>query len=130
MTDLQAPFQSPGYQASIDRPRLGCPTADHALELEGNRMNLMAKWGLLSRAERDAACNNSAYVADNPVLNAAREVASSVFRATIGMHLDLRYGEKERNPGVFSRLPIPTRPASCSSMAATGSATARSSSAT
>jgi arylformamidase len=60
-------------------------------------MSFMARWGLLSQAERDAAYNNTAAVADSPVLNAAREVASSVFRATNGMHLDLRYGKRERN---------------------------------
>jgi arylformamidase len=36
-------------------------------------------------------------VPDNPVLNTAREVASAVFRATNGLHLDLRYGMRERN---------------------------------
>jgi arylformamidase len=60
-------------------------------------MSVMARWGLLSQAERDAAYNNSAAVADSPVLNAAREVASSAFRAANGMHLDLRYGKRERN---------------------------------
>jgi acetyl esterase/lipase len=60
-------------------------------------MNYMAKWGLLSPAERDAAYNNTAAVADSAVLNTAREVASSVFRSTNGMHLDLRYGKRERN---------------------------------
>jgi arylformamidase len=60
-------------------------------------MSLMAKWGMLSQAERDAAYNNSAAVADSAVLNAAREVASSAFRSANGMHLDLRYGKRERN---------------------------------
>jgi arylformamidase len=60
-------------------------------------MSLMAKWGMLSQAERDAAYNNSAAVTDSAVLNAAREVASSVFRSANGMHLDLRYGKRERN---------------------------------
>jgi arylformamidase len=60
-------------------------------------MSVMARWGLLSQAERDTAYNNSAAVADSPVLNAAREVASSAFRAANGMHLDLRYGKRERN---------------------------------
>ncbi len=60
-------------------------------------MNFMAKWGLLSKAERDAAYNNSEAVADSPVLNAAREMASSVFRATNQMHLDsaLRHARAE-----------------------------------
>jgi arylformamidase len=60
-------------------------------------MSVMATWGLLSQAERDAAYNNTAHVPDSPVLNAAREVASTVFRTTNGMHLDLRYGKKARN---------------------------------
>jgi arylformamidase len=60
-------------------------------------MNFLARWGLLSQAERDAAYNNLAAVADSAVLNAAREVASSVFRTTNSMHLDKRYGAKERN---------------------------------
>jgi arylformamidase len=60
-------------------------------------MGVMAKWGLLTQAERDAAYNNTAHVPDSPVLNAAREVASTVFRTTNGMHLDLRYGKAARN---------------------------------
>ena len=64
---------------------------------KGHRMNILAKWGLLSQAERDAAYNNSAHVPDSPVLNAAREVASSAFRTTNPLHLDLRYGKRERN---------------------------------
>jgi acetyl esterase/lipase len=60
-------------------------------------MTIHAQWAFLSQAERDAAYNNSAHVADSPVLNAAREVASSAFRATNGLHLDLRYGKRERN---------------------------------
>jgi arylformamidase len=60
-------------------------------------MSFMAKWGLMSQAERDAAYNNTAHVTDSPILNAARELASSAFRAANGMHLDLRYGKRERN---------------------------------
>jgi arylformamidase len=60
-------------------------------------MTLLAKWGLLSQAERDAAYNNTEAVSDSAVLNAAREVASSAFRLANPMHLDLRYGPKERN---------------------------------
>jgi arylformamidase len=60
-------------------------------------MSVMATWGLLTQAERDAAYNNTAHVPDSPVLNAAREVASTVFRTTNGMHLDLRYGKAARN---------------------------------
>lgn len=60
-------------------------------------MSFMARWGLLSKAERDAAYNNSAAVADSPVLNAAREMGSSVFRMSHSSHLDLRFGKQERN---------------------------------
>lgn len=60
-------------------------------------MTFMTKWGYFSQAERDAAYNNTAAVTDSSVLNAAREVASSVFRVSNGMHLDLRYGKRERN---------------------------------
>ena len=60
-------------------------------------MNFLHRWGMLSRAERDAAYNNSAAVADSAVLNAARELASSAFRLANPMHLDLRYGKRARN---------------------------------
>ena len=60
-------------------------------------MSIHARWAYLSQAERDAAYNNSAHVADSAVLNAARELASSAFRLTNPMHLDLRYGKRERN---------------------------------
>jgi len=54
-------------------------------------------WGSMSRAERDAAYNNSAAVTDSPALHAARETASAAFRAAHAGHLDLRYGPRERN---------------------------------
>lgn len=54
-------------------------------------------WGMMSRAARDAAYNNSAAVADSGELNAAREAASAAFRAAHPEHLDLRYGPRERN---------------------------------
>jgi arylformamidase len=73
-------------------------------------MKFMAKWGLLSLAERDAAYNNPAAVADSPVLNTAREVASAVFRSTNGMHLDLRYGLRERNTWDLFPQPDPDAP--------------------
>jgi arylformamidase len=71
----------------------------------------MDRWGMLSQAERDAGYNNSAAVPDSPVLNAAREVASSVFRATNGMHLDLPYGKKERN--AWDLFPVADPDAPC-----------------
>lgn len=54
-------------------------------------------WGAMSRAERDAAYNNSEAVKDSAALNAAREKASAAFRAAHPEHLDLRYGPRERN---------------------------------
>lgn len=73
-------------------------------------MSVLAQWGSLSRAERDAAYNNTAAVADSAVLNAAREVASSVFRTTNSMHLDLRYGGRERNTWDLFPQPDPDAP--------------------
>jgi acetyl esterase/lipase len=70
-----------------------------------------ADWGRLSRAERDAAYNNTKAVADSAVLNAAREVASSVFRSTNSMHLDLRYGKRERN--TWDLFPVADSDAPC-----------------
>ncbi|HEY8287783.1 MAG TPA: alpha/beta hydrolase [Acetobacteraceae bacterium] len=60
-------------------------------------MSILETWGTLSRAERDAAYDNIGTVADSAVLNAAREIASAAFRASHPMHLDLRYGSRERN---------------------------------
>ena len=68
-------------------------------------------WGAMSRAERDAAYNNSAAVADSPVLNAAREAASVAFRAAHPGHLDLRYGPRERNS--WDLFPAADRKAPC-----------------
>jgi hypothetical protein len=44
----------------------------------------MMDWGSMSRAERDAAYNNSAAVPDSPALNADRIAASAVCRAALG----------------------------------------------
>ena len=74
-------------------------------------MSFMARWGLLSQAERDTAYNNTVAVADSAVLNAAREVASSVFRNTNSMHLDLRYGARERN--TWDLFPVSDPDAPC-----------------
>ncbi|HYZ23108.1 MAG TPA: alpha/beta hydrolase [Rhodopila sp.] len=74
-------------------------------------MSFMAQWGRLSQAERDAAYNNTEAVADSSVLNAAREVASSVFRSTNPMHLDLRYGRRERN--TWDLFPVADPDAPC-----------------
>ena len=73
-------------------------------------MSFMAKWGLFSQAERDSAYNNTAHVTDSAVLNAAREVASSAFRAANPLHLDLRYGARERNTWDLFPLADPDAP--------------------
>ena len=57
---------------------------------------MMADWSRLSRAERDAAYNNSAAVADSPALNQARIDASARTRSQPGAVLDLTYGDGER----------------------------------
>jgi arylformamidase len=54
-------------------------------------------WGAMSRAERDAAYNNTMAVKNSAELNAAREAASAAFRQAHPEHLDLRYGPRERN---------------------------------
>jgi arylformamidase len=54
-------------------------------------------WGMMSRAERDAAYNNSDAVKNSPALNEARIAASAAFRQAHSKHLDLRYGPRERN---------------------------------
>ncbi len=54
-------------------------------------------WGMMSRAERDAAYNNSAAVKNSIALNEARIAASAAFRQAHSKHLDLRYGPRERN---------------------------------
>src|SRR5215471_17609062 len=54
-------------------------------------------WGTMSRAERDAAYNNSDAVKNSPQLNEARIAASAAFRKAHPQHLDLRYGQRERN---------------------------------
>ena len=54
-------------------------------------------WGMMSRAERDAAYNNSDAVKNSAELNEARIKASAAFRQAHAKHLDLRYGPRERN---------------------------------
>ena len=56
----------------------------------------MTLWGTMSRAERDAAYNNSAAVADSPALNAARIAASAACRAAWPGSLNVAYGPAER----------------------------------
>ena len=57
---------------------------------------MASEWGRLSRAERDAAYNNSAAVPNSASLNAARVAASARFRAEAPGGLDLPYGPGER----------------------------------
>jgi len=52
---------------------------------------------MMSRAERDAAYNNSDAVKNSAELNAARIAASEAYRRSHAGHLDLRYGPRERN---------------------------------
>ena len=54
------------------------------------------RWGLLTRAERNAAYDNNAATADSAALSAARNAASAAFRAKGNGHLDLAYGPGER----------------------------------
>jgi len=51
----------------------------------------------MSRAERDAAYDNTNAVKNSPALNEARIAASAAFRKAHPGHLDLAYGPKERN---------------------------------
>ena len=57
----------------------------------------MKDWGMMTKAERDGAYNNSDGVRNSAELNAARIAASEAFRAAHPGHLDLPYGPKERN---------------------------------
>ena len=56
----------------------------------------MMGWGLMSRAERDAAYNNTAAVANCPALNAARIADSAICRGEWKSSLDVPYGPAER----------------------------------
>jgi len=53
-------------------------------------------WGTMSRAERDAAYNNSAAVAESANYVARWTAASAVWRAAHSEHLDIPYAAKER----------------------------------
>jgi arylformamidase len=54
-------------------------------------------WATMSRAERDAAYDNFAAVANSAALSARRERESTAFRAAHPESLDLVYGPSERN---------------------------------
>ncbi len=58
---------------------------------------VLAGWGSLSAAERDAAYNNTAAVADVAALHAARAAASEITRARPDAMLDVPYGPGPRN---------------------------------
>ena len=70
----------------------------------------MIDWGTMSRAERDAAYNNSAAVADSPALNAARIAASAACRAAWPGSLDVPYGPAERQRWDIFPGPDPAAP--------------------
>lgn len=53
-------------------------------------------WGMMSRAERDAAYNNSAAVADSAEHVARWTAAAAVWRAAHPKYLDIAYAPKER----------------------------------
>ena len=55
-----------------------------------------ADWGRLSRAERDAAYNNTAACPDGPAYMAALRADSAAFRAARPQHLNLTYGPTQR----------------------------------
>jgi len=71
----------------------------------------MKTWGMMTKAERDAAYNNSDAVKNSAELNAARIAASEAFRKAHPEHLDLRYGPKERN--VWDLFPSKNANAPC-----------------
>ena len=68
-------------------------------------------WGMMTKAERDAAYNNTDAVKNSAELNAARIAASEAFRKAHPGHLDLRYGPKERN--VWDLFPAKDANAPC-----------------
>ncbi len=68
-------------------------------------------WGMMTKAERDAAYNNSDAVKNSAELNEARIAASAAFRKAHPEHLDLRYGPKERN--VWDLFPSKNANAPC-----------------
>ena len=71
----------------------------------------MLNWGMMTKAERDAAYNNTDAVKNSAQLNEQRIAASAAFRAAHPGHLDLRYGPKERN--VWDLFPAKDPEAPC-----------------
>ena len=54
-------------------------------------------WGTMSKAERDAAYNNTEAVKNSAELNEMRTTRSAAFRKAHAQHLDIPYGPRERN---------------------------------
>lgn len=57
---------------------------------------MLASWATMSQAERDAAYNNNAAVANSPALIEARNAASKAYRAANAAALDIPYGPGAR----------------------------------
>ncbi len=70
----------------------------------------MPEWGLLSRAERDAAYNNTKAVANSAELVAERNAASAAYRAAYPKGLDIPYGTSERQAWDLFPADDPTAP--------------------
>lgn len=70
----------------------------------------MLEWGQMSRAERDAAYDNSAAVADAQVRMQALRDASAARRAADPAGLDQPYGPRERNRVDLFPAPDPAAP--------------------
>ena len=73
--------------------------------------SVLDNWALLDQAERDAAYNNTAAVADSARLTAERTAASAKLRASRRCILDVRYGPRERN--AFDLFPAADPAAPC-----------------
>ena len=80
-------------------------------------------WATLSQAARDAAYNNNLAVANSAELIERRNAASAAFRNAHPAGLDVPYGPAPRQRFDLFAAAEPRRRASCSSTAATGSAT-------
>ncbi|MDX6806238.1 alpha/beta hydrolase [Terrihabitans rhizophilus] len=69
------------------------------------------RWASLGQAERDAAYNNNAAVADSPALIEARNAASAIWRNAHPQGLDVAYGHGERT--AFDLYPAADPSAPC-----------------
>jgi acetyl esterase/lipase len=68
------------------------------------------EWAYLTRAERDAAYNNSDHVPNSPVIQAARLAASAAFRQRHPNKLDIPYAPGERTKWDLFPAAEPTSP--------------------